>query len=128
MDSPLLKYSAKDYFFKAALCHFCIDMLNAKVSPGPGARPELTPPPHTQGDCPWSTASVTRPSHLFPLRRVSPSLASGPWHSAFEQEMLVSIPDFARSVPAALEFPTRDLLSARLFLLWEHFLSPYRTP
>lgn len=32
MDSPLLKYSAKDYFFKAALCHFCIDMLNAKVS------------------------------------------------------------------------------------------------
>lgn len=33
MDSPLLKYSAKDYFFKAALCHFCIDMLNAKVSP-----------------------------------------------------------------------------------------------
>lgn len=37
MDSPLLKYSAKDYFFKAALCHFCIDMLNAKVSPGHGA-------------------------------------------------------------------------------------------
>ncbi|NXT38996.1 SNAA protein, partial [Pelecanoides urinatrix] len=31
MDSPLLKYSAKEYFFKAALCHFCIDMLNAKV-------------------------------------------------------------------------------------------------
>ncbi|KAG8143558.1 putative Alpha-soluble NSF attachment protein [Naja naja] len=30
MDSPLLKYSAKEYFFKAALCHFCIDMLNAK--------------------------------------------------------------------------------------------------
>lgn len=39
MDSPLLKYSAKDYFFKAALCHFCIDMLNAKVSPQPGYRP-----------------------------------------------------------------------------------------
>lgn len=32
MDSTLLKYSAKDHFFKAALCHFCIDMLNAKVS------------------------------------------------------------------------------------------------
>ncbi|XP_033702096.1 alpha-soluble NSF attachment protein isoform X3 [Tursiops truncatus] len=32
MDSPLLKYSAKDYFFKAALCHFCIDMLNAKLA------------------------------------------------------------------------------------------------
>jgi len=31
MDSTLLKYSAKDYFFKAALCHFCVDMLNAKV-------------------------------------------------------------------------------------------------
>ncbi|XP_053728331.1 alpha-soluble NSF attachment protein-like [Synchiropus splendidus] len=32
MDSPLLKYSAKDHFFKAALCHFCIDMLNAKLA------------------------------------------------------------------------------------------------
>ena len=31
MDSTLLKYSAKDHFFKAALCHFCVDMLNAKV-------------------------------------------------------------------------------------------------
>lgn len=41
MDSPLLKYSAKDYFFKAALCHFCIDMLNAKVSP-PAHRPQGT--------------------------------------------------------------------------------------
>ncbi|KAL4658590.1 alpha-soluble NSF attachment protein [Arapaima gigas] len=32
MDSTLLKYSAKDHFFKAALCHFCVDMLNAKVN------------------------------------------------------------------------------------------------
>lgn len=32
MDNPLLKYSAKDYFFKAALCHFIVDELNAKVS------------------------------------------------------------------------------------------------
>uniref|UniRef100_A0A3Q4GFI5 N-ethylmaleimide-sensitive factor attachment protein, alpha b n=1 Tax=Neolamprologus brichardi TaxID=32507 RepID=A0A3Q4GFI5_NEOBR len=32
MDSTLLKYSAKDHFFKAALCHFCVDHLNAKVS------------------------------------------------------------------------------------------------
>uniref|UniRef100_A0A8C5N9E9 Uncharacterized protein n=1 Tax=Gouania willdenowi TaxID=441366 RepID=A0A8C5N9E9_GOUWI len=32
MDSTLLKYSAKDHFFKAALCHFCIDMLNAKLA------------------------------------------------------------------------------------------------
>ncbi|TRY94922.1 hypothetical protein DNTS_023654 [Danionella cerebrum] len=32
MDSPLLKYSAKDYFFKAALCHFCVDMLNAQLA------------------------------------------------------------------------------------------------
>uniref|UniRef100_A0A8C2QJ02 N-ethylmaleimide sensitive fusion protein attachment protein beta n=1 Tax=Cricetulus griseus TaxID=10029 RepID=A0A8C2QJ02_CRIGR len=31
MDNPLLKYSAKDYFFKAALCHFIVDELNAKV-------------------------------------------------------------------------------------------------
>uniref|UniRef100_A0A8C2XMX9 N-ethylmaleimide-sensitive factor attachment protein, alpha b n=1 Tax=Cyclopterus lumpus TaxID=8103 RepID=A0A8C2XMX9_CYCLU len=26
MDSTLLKYSAKDHFFKAALCHFCVDI------------------------------------------------------------------------------------------------------
>lgn len=32
MDNTLLKYGAKDHFFKAALCHFCVDMLNAKVS------------------------------------------------------------------------------------------------
>lgn len=32
MDSTLLKYSAKDYFFKAALCHFCIDVGNAKIA------------------------------------------------------------------------------------------------
>uniref|UniRef100_A0A3P8Z207 Uncharacterized protein n=1 Tax=Esox lucius TaxID=8010 RepID=A0A3P8Z207_ESOLU len=32
MDSTLLKYSAKDYFFKATLCHFCVDMLNAKLA------------------------------------------------------------------------------------------------
>ncbi|XP_032533373.1 alpha-soluble NSF attachment protein-like isoform X2 [Chiroxiphia lanceolata] len=32
MDSPLLKYSAKDHFFRAALCHFCVDQLNAKLA------------------------------------------------------------------------------------------------
>lgn len=32
MDNPLLKYSAKEYFFKAALCHFIVDELNAKVN------------------------------------------------------------------------------------------------
>lgn len=31
MDNPLLKYSAKEYFFKASLCHFIVDELNAKV-------------------------------------------------------------------------------------------------
>lgn len=31
MDNTLLKYGAKDHFFRAALCHFCVDMLNAKV-------------------------------------------------------------------------------------------------
>ncbi|XP_074387950.1 alpha-soluble NSF attachment protein-like isoform X6 [Zonotrichia albicollis] len=35
MDSPLLKYSAKEHFFRAALCHFCVDMLNAKGRPVP---------------------------------------------------------------------------------------------
>ncbi|XP_072031499.1 alpha-soluble NSF attachment protein-like [Amphiura filiformis] len=32
MDNPLLKYSAKDYFFKAALCHMCVDLLNAQLA------------------------------------------------------------------------------------------------
>ena len=30
LDSQLLKYSAKDYFFKAALCHLCVDLLNGQ--------------------------------------------------------------------------------------------------
>lgn len=30
MDSSLLKYSAKEYFFKAALCHLCLDLLNGQ--------------------------------------------------------------------------------------------------
>ncbi|XP_013787636.1 alpha-soluble NSF attachment protein-like [Limulus polyphemus] len=30
MESSLLKYSAKDHFFKAALCHMCVDVLNAQ--------------------------------------------------------------------------------------------------
>lgn len=32
MDNPLLKYNAKEYFFKASLCHFIVDELNAKVA------------------------------------------------------------------------------------------------
>uniref|UniRef100_A0A671NXE7 N-ethylmaleimide-sensitive factor attachment protein, beta b n=1 Tax=Sinocyclocheilus anshuiensis TaxID=1608454 RepID=A0A671NXE7_9TELE len=34
MDNPLLKYSAKEYFFKASLCHFIMDELNAKLAVG----------------------------------------------------------------------------------------------
>lgn len=30
IESSLLKYSAKEYFFRAALCHMCIDLLNAQ--------------------------------------------------------------------------------------------------
>ncbi|XP_074648244.1 alpha-soluble NSF attachment protein-like [Tubulanus polymorphus] len=30
MDNKLLHYGAKEYFFKAALCHMCIDLLNAQ--------------------------------------------------------------------------------------------------
>ena len=29
IQSNLLKYAAKDYFFKALLCHLCVDSLNA---------------------------------------------------------------------------------------------------
>ncbi|XP_076318764.1 alpha-soluble NSF attachment protein-like isoform X1 [Tachypleus tridentatus] len=32
LESPLLKFGAKEYFFRAALCHMCIDVLNAQHS------------------------------------------------------------------------------------------------
>lgn len=32
LESSLLKYSAKDYFFKAALCHMCVDNQNAQIA------------------------------------------------------------------------------------------------
>ena len=31
MENALLKYSAKDHFFRAALCHMCNDIVNAKL-------------------------------------------------------------------------------------------------
>lgn len=30
LESSLIKYSAKDYFFRAALCHLCVDSVNAQ--------------------------------------------------------------------------------------------------
>ncbi|XP_022914931.1 alpha-soluble NSF attachment protein [Onthophagus taurus] len=30
LESSLLKYSAKEYLFRAALCHLCVDLLNAQ--------------------------------------------------------------------------------------------------
>ncbi|RWS18983.1 protein required for fusion of vesicles in vesicular transport: alpha-SNAP-like protein, partial [Leptotrombidium deliense] len=30
IENSLLKYSAKEYFFRAALCHLCVDLLNAQ--------------------------------------------------------------------------------------------------
>lgn len=32
MDSSLLKYSAKDHFFKASVCNMCVDLVNAQLS------------------------------------------------------------------------------------------------
>ena len=32
IESSLLKYSAKEYFLKAALCHMCIDIVEAQRS------------------------------------------------------------------------------------------------
>jgi len=32
IESSLLKYSAKEYYFRAALCHMCVDLLNSEVS------------------------------------------------------------------------------------------------
>ncbi|XP_046351331.1 alpha-soluble NSF attachment protein-like [Haliotis cracherodii] len=31
MDNSLLKYSAKDHFFRAAVCHMCLDQVNAQI-------------------------------------------------------------------------------------------------
>ncbi|KAH9420299.1 hypothetical protein DERP_011215 [Dermatophagoides pteronyssinus] len=30
IESPLLKYSAKEHYFRATLCHMCVDVLNAE--------------------------------------------------------------------------------------------------
>ncbi|XP_015783704.1 alpha-soluble NSF attachment protein [Tetranychus urticae] len=32
IDNSLLKYSAKEHFFRAALCHLCVDLLNAQLA------------------------------------------------------------------------------------------------
>lgn len=32
LNSSLLKYSAKDYFFKALLCHLCVDLVNTTLA------------------------------------------------------------------------------------------------
>lgn len=32
LDSSLLKYSAKEYFFRASLCHLSVDVLNAQLA------------------------------------------------------------------------------------------------
>lgn len=32
VENSLLKYSAKEYFFRSALCHMCIDLLNAQIA------------------------------------------------------------------------------------------------
>lgn len=32
LDSSLLKYSAKEYFFRASLCHLSVDLLNAQLA------------------------------------------------------------------------------------------------
>lgn len=31
MENTLLKYSAKDHFFRAALCHMCVEVENAEM-------------------------------------------------------------------------------------------------
>lgn len=32
LESSLLKYSAKEYMFRAALCHLCVDLTNSKIA------------------------------------------------------------------------------------------------
>lgn len=52
MDNPLLKYNAKEYFFKASLCHFIVDELNAKVTKQSVTTASLHTP--RQADWIWS--------------------------------------------------------------------------
>ena len=32
IENSLLKYSAKEHYFRAALCHMCVDLLNAQIA------------------------------------------------------------------------------------------------
>ena len=32
MENRLLQYEAREYFFKAVICHFCMDASKAEVS------------------------------------------------------------------------------------------------
>ena len=32
MDNQLLRYGAKDYFFRAALCHMCVEIQNGGIA------------------------------------------------------------------------------------------------
>lgn len=32
LESSLLKYSAKEYMFRAALCHLCVDLTDARIA------------------------------------------------------------------------------------------------
>lgn len=121
MDSPLLKYSAKDYFFKAALCHFCIDMLNAKV-----AHPTPAGPPHQATMCLSPGQVLLPPKRDVLLPHVWP-LPASLW---------------MRSVVLTAVFlcwhhlPTRPWRLLRVQLLphlvlfpsWVHFLNPHCTP
>lgn len=68
MDSTLLKYSAKDHFFKAALCHFCVDMLNAKVSHSTNwlQRPWVEPQPLTSVLLSRCQLAVQKYEEMFP--------------------------------------------------------------
>lgn len=124
MDSPLLKYSAKDYFFKAALCHFCIDMLNAKVSP-----PRAYPPSRW----PLGTgATVTRPSPPQLLTRGEPLTPVWPLTIGLGREALVLTDVTCPPLSGSFRFlahlvPGLPLVRAHLIQWCSHLVLPMRS-
>ena len=108
LENTLLKYGAKDYFFKAALCQFCINSEAANVSyrigfvcgPYPTSHPlsHITPPiPHHTPyptSHPLSHITPPIPHHTpyptsHPLSHITPPI---PHHTPFPSPYLPSCP------------------------------------
>ena len=64
MDNQLLRYSAKDYFFRAALCHMCRDVQDATIAIG--KYEEMFPAFSDSRECKLVKVSRLVLGHLLP--------------------------------------------------------------